>query len=55
MTAFIYEEPLQYQRTILVNQFQNLFLWLSHKAAGFDISEKMITAGRKRSAGNSGS
>ncbi|WP_043716154.1 helix-turn-helix domain-containing protein [Brucella intermedia] len=40
MTAFIYEEPLQYQRTILVNQFQNLFLWLSHKAAGFEISEK---------------
>ncbi|MCF7646651.1 helix-turn-helix domain-containing protein [Bacillus subtilis] len=40
MTAHLQEQMLQYQRTILVNQFQNLFLWLSHKTAGFDIAEK---------------
>lgn len=40
ITARLQEQVLQYQRTILVNQFQNLFLWLSHKTAGFDITEK---------------
>lgn len=40
MTVLIQEQSLQYQRTILVNQFQNLFLWLAHKTTGFDITEK---------------
>lgn len=40
MAARLQEQALQYQRAILINQFQNLFLWLSQKTTGFDITEK---------------
>ncbi|WP_338885698.1 helix-turn-helix domain-containing protein [Xenorhabdus sp. TH1] len=40
MTTCIQEQTLQYQRNIIINQFQNLFLWLSHKATVLEITER---------------